>query len=365
MNKRKRSRIIIGTTIGAVLVIVVIGVIVFLARPTSAQAVDITARLSEILGLVQVRNNPQAQYGQVSDGYILKEIQQLQTLAQSKVRLDLSTGSIIRIGQSTVFTLDPPPASSGSGLSLLSVTLGKLWIVLRGGSIDVNTPGGLASVRGSYMSVWVDPQTHAIEIMCLEGHCSYKNLAGTVALTSAEKIIATDPNVLPVVQPMDMNDIQSWLDNCPESATIIPSILSLIATSTPSVTAEPTPTPTLTETPTATPTATGTPTLATGLGTPTLSTETSTPSSTPTAAGLPTQSNTPAPTSTARPQPTSTQGVRPTATQPRPTSTPPPQPTSTPVPQPTATPKPTQPPAPTPTPVPQPTPTPKPTPYPF
>jgi hypothetical protein len=335
MSKRARNRIIIGTSI---VVILVISFVVLATLPGGAKTLDLSATLSEITGVVEVRNSTQDNYSTVDDGYILKMIQQLQTQQQSKVKLDLSTGSIVRIGQSTIFSLAQTQEASSNSISLLALQLGKIWIVLKGGSINVNTPGGLASVRGSYMSVWVEPGTNIITEMCLEGHCAFQNNAGTVELTSAQKIISTDPNVLPVVQPMDMSDIQSWLDNCPESAAIIPSILYLIATSTP--TATPEITPTLTATPTFTvtpsPTATSTPygwvnsltatysyyltaTSVYGTGT---TTATATPTKTATLPIYQKATSTPAPTNPA----------------PRPTQPPPPAPTATSVPPaPTAT----------------------------
>ncbi|MFZ2097446.1 MAG: FecR domain-containing protein, partial [Anaerolineales bacterium] len=193
-----------------------IGLVAIIAFPGGAKNLNLSAKLSEIAGIVEVRNSVQENYNLVNDGYTLNMVQQLQTQQQSKVRLDLSTGSIVRLGQSTIFSLAQTQDASSSGLSLLTMQLGKMWIVLKGGSIDVNTPGGLASVRGSYISVWVDPDTNFITVMCLEGHCNFTNNAGTVELTSAQKVISIDPNILPVVQPMDMSDIQSWLDNCPE-----------------------------------------------------------------------------------------------------------------------------------------------------
>jgi len=332
MSKRTRNRLIIGTMLGVIVVVVVVAIMTF---PSGAQNLDLNATLSEIVGNVGVRNTVQENYNPVDNGYILKMVQQLQTQEQSKVRLDLSTGSIVRLGQSTIFSLAQSQAGNSTGLSLLTIELGKMWIVLKGGSIDVKTPSGLASVRGSYMSVWVEPSTNIITEMCLEGHCSFQNNAGTVELTSAQKIISTDPNILPVVQPMDMADIQSWLDNCPEAADIIPTILPLIATDTPTATLEITPTLTATPTATLTPTPTfvGGPAgqtatysyLLTVTATYATGTVTNTPTSTAT---VPVRRKTPTPTSVNNPPPP----PRPTNTQPPPP--PPPPPTNTPAPYP-------------------------------
>ena len=113
---------------------------------------------------------------------------------------------------------------------------------------------GLASVRGSYMFYWYDPTSHQNTVTCLEGNCAYTNSAGTVEMTSGQKIVSSDPNTLPAIQKMDQADVQNWLDNVPEAAAIVPQILTLLASSTPSLT------PTITTNPaTGTPTATPSP----------------------------------------------------------------------------------------------------------
>lgn len=349
MSKRLRIIIIIGASIIAV---ALIGVVILVALPSKAASLDLNAKLSEITGTVEVRNTPQDTYSPVNDGFILKLVQQLQTQQQSRVRLDLSTGTILRLGQSTIFSLSPSEAANGGVLARLEMQVGKVWIVLKGGSLDVNIPGGLASVRGSYMSVWVQHDTNKVTVCCLEGTCAYKNTAGTAGLTSGQKIISTDTNIAPVVQPMDQTDIQDWIDNSPESAGIIPQVLQLLGLSmgsaTPTLTATPTGTATATPTPTptATPTTTPTPTFGLGTGIP-LSTLYPFGTPTPTRTYVyryPTATQGPPPPPGGGNQPTATQSRPPTATQP-----PPPPPTATQPPPPTDTQ-----PAPTDTPIPYP-----------
>ena len=262
ISKRLRISIIVLLSVLTVLTIAV-AIIAFL--PSSASGLDLSAKLSELVGVVEVRNGAQDKFSQVNEGFVLKAIMQLQTKEESRARLDLSTGSIVRLGQNTIFSLDPPTASSGGVLSRIELQVGRVWIILKGGSLDVNTPSGLASVRGSYMSVWVEPITNRITVCCLEGTCRYKNAAGAVEMTSGQKIVSSDTNILPTVEKMDQTDIKSWIDNSPESAVIIPRVSYLVASSTPSLTPDATlaTNSTSTLTPTATPTITSTPCLGT------------------------------------------------------------------------------------------------------
>ncbi|MFZ2097445.1 MAG: FecR family protein [Anaerolineales bacterium] len=213
--------------------IAIIGVLIFVALPTRANIIDFSAKLSEILGVVEVRNSEQDQYNPVNNGFILKKVMQLQTKEESRVRLDLSSGSIIRLGQMTVFSLDPPNPLSNGVLSNIELQVGRVWIVLKGGSLEVNTPRGIASVRGSYMSVWVKSSSDDIIVCCLEGSCTYQNDGGIVYLTTGQKIISSDTNVKPTAQPMDQADMQDWRDNSPESSAIVSQVAPLVVTSTP------------------------------------------------------------------------------------------------------------------------------------
>ncbi len=334
----------------SIIVIVVIGLVVVIFSPSSAKSFNISAALSELTGIVQVRDTAQSPYVQVNDGFLLKQNMQLQTKAQSRVRLTLSTGSIIRLSQLTVFSLESQTPATQGGLLSIGLQAGKVWIVLKGGSLDVTSPAGLASVRGSYMSVWLEP--NRITITCLEGKCAFKNTAGSVNLTSGQKVIWPNATNKLTVEKMDQADIQDWLDNVPEAAQIIAQISSLLASSTPPPTPAPTSTPIPTQQPTSTLAPTGTGTVTTGTVTPTgtgtvttgivaptgtvptatvapspiatllfyypANTFTSTPSDT---GGNPTKTKTKAPTRTLQPTATSVGPTVPTAT-PRPTSTP-------------------------------------------
>ncbi len=264
MKIMKPARILIIVVV-SVLVIAGIGIVILSAIPAGAKNIDLSAKLSEIAGVVEVRPGPQTQYNPVNNGYVLRLIQQLQTQEQSKVRLDLSTGTIIRLAQMTTFSLNTPAADNSTGISNIELQVGKVWIVLKGGSLDVNTPRGLASVRGSYMSVWVQSSTNNIIVCCLEGSCTFKNNSGVVNLTTGQKIISSDINTKPLIQPMDQADMQDWSNNSPESASVVTQVSGLAATSTPTLL--PTPAATSTPLPTVEPTVTIVPEITPALST--------------------------------------------------------------------------------------------------
>lgn len=212
----------------------------------------LSASLSELSGLVEMKQAGQETFEQADVNSVLDVNGQVQTGDNGRVRLDLSSGTIIRISPSSVFTLTSNYEAEGGLLTKIKLEVGKIFIILNGGQADVETPSGVASVRGSYMKVEVDPQTNTIYITCLEGNCSASNPAGTVNFTNGQRVIlfAQDENgnwQVPNVEPMTPEEFQEWLDNNPEAEELFNqamATLTAMAQSTEAPTEEATPEPT-------------------------------------------------------------------------------------------------------------------------
>ncbi len=236
-----------------------------LAASNEAIEGNITATLSEISGSVLARQPSDEDFAEVDNGYILQTLGKIQTMDDSRVRLDLSNDSLIRLGANTLFTLGTSEETPEGLLFRIRIELGRIWVILRGGALEVDTPSGLASVRGSYLHVSYDEDTGEVRVTCLEGTCSLSNDAGTVEIRAGETAVITGAGQPPQTGEMDEADVQNWLDNVPEATLVIPhltetaqALTATARTSTPTPTQ--TPTPTSTSTPTDTPTPTGTPT---------------------------------------------------------------------------------------------------------
>jgi FecR protein len=180
----------------------------------SAQTTDtITATLSELTGSVQVEQAGETAFSPATLGYILKALGQVQTGTDGKVRLDLSTGSIARVGPSTHFSLQPAKQTDQGILTRLQLALGKLWVTLGGGSLEVETTSGVAAVRGSLMTVTFDPTTGLLRIVCIEGHCYLTNATGTAAITGGQFAFTKGNNEFPQIGPLTIEDLQDWQKN--------------------------------------------------------------------------------------------------------------------------------------------------------
>src|SRR5688572_24951814 len=129
-----------------------------------ATSSQLSAALSELTGLVELKQAGQEGFTPASAETTLEVDGQVQTGDDGRVRLDLSSGTIIRVAPSSFFTLTSNEETDGGLVTKIKLELGKIFIILNGGQADVETPSGVASVRGSYMKVEVDPVTKNIYI---------------------------------------------------------------------------------------------------------------------------------------------------------------------------------------------------------
>lgn len=142
-----------------------------IASPTNTPVPTLnprTANIKEIVNKVDARNTQAQNFDAATLGQSLNVGGQARTGENSKARLDFTEGTIIRLGPSTILSVEDLTANSGSPLTRFQLELGKLWIALKGGTLDVKTPAGIVSVRGSYtiLEVFADG---SVRVAHLEG----------------------------------------------------------------------------------------------------------------------------------------------------------------------------------------------------
>lgn len=182
-----------------------------------------TASLSEIVGNVLARTAQEPSFLEAKNGYVVQVLGQVQTQTDGRARLDFSTGSLVRLGPNTLFTLQPPEEAPQGLLIRIRLEVGRLWVILQGGSLEVETKSGVAAVRGSYMSVSYNPDSGETGITCLEGNCSLATPQGTVQITAGQTAVVTGAGEPPHIGNMDDQDVQEWLNNNPEAAVVVPA----------------------------------------------------------------------------------------------------------------------------------------------
>jgi hypothetical protein len=194
-------------------------------KPASATATpvgsevgfELSALLSEGEGEIQGKQPYQDEFSYVETGYVLQSMGQLSTGKDARAKLDISDGSIVRLGANSSFTLVRAEQQDGSWLTKVQLHLGQIWVILQGGSLEVDTISGTASVRGSYLSVSVDGNGE-LYITCLEGACALFNAGGRCDLYAGQTAIVPHVTALPVMGAMLQEDMHTWMDNIPEAA---------------------------------------------------------------------------------------------------------------------------------------------------
>lgn len=225
----------------------------------------ITAMISEFSGRVQVLKASEGQFRPATTDTQLEASDQVLTGEDGRARIDISDGTIVRLSPLSNFVLTSIETTDQGTLTRLQLNIGRLWIILNGGVVEVDTPSGLASVRGSYLHVWVDPLTEETLITCLEGECALANEMGALSLVAGQTAKIAGAGKAPEPGKMTHEDVREWLDANPEATLVVVPLTATVAagedqplpevktnTPTPTNTLGPSPTPEPSKTPTKT-----------------------------------------------------------------------------------------------------------------
>ncbi len=245
--------------------------------PVAAPTLDAhTAAVSEVVNLVEARAAAGEAFAQVALGYVLRDGGEVKTGDASKARLDFSDGTILRLAQNSSFVMQTITPSADGLVARIKLEAGKIWVSLTGGTLQVETPVGVAAVRGSFAVIEYspgdpdNPDDDLLVLDCLEGDCTAQNDNVDAHLGNLERVVLN--RVAHLRLTLTGADVEAFLQDNPESQSIIATLTAAPpATDTPQPTKTPQPsfTPSLvstgtatrapTETRTATPAATATP----------------------------------------------------------------------------------------------------------
>lgn len=185
------------------------------------------AVFTEIIGEVEFRPSSDDEYSPAQLDDIILVGGQAQTGEEGRTKLDvLPDGTIIRLSELSIFTLTELNPGADNPITKIILLLGDLWIVLNGGSLEVDTPSGVATVRGSMMGVGVDPDTGKAVVTCLEGRCSIENEYGLVSLEAGQAAEAEDGQPPSDPRPMTLKEFEYWREEVPEAHDVLEEALS-------------------------------------------------------------------------------------------------------------------------------------------
>lgn len=191
------------------------------ADAPAGDAEPLTAGLNEISGTVRILNPTAGELVDASNGSQIESGDQVVTDVDSRVRVDISDGSIIRVGPLSSFTLTDIGNEDGKLKGSFQLDVGSLWIILKGGEVKVDTPSGLASVRGSYLYIFVHPGEKNTFVTCLEGECELVNSVGKVKMVAGQTAKVINSKTDPELGQMSAEDVANWLKFNPEATEVI------------------------------------------------------------------------------------------------------------------------------------------------
>ncbi|MGH2522660.1 MAG: FecR domain-containing protein, partial [Anaerolineales bacterium] len=137
--------------------------------PTVAPTATLSAEIEEIKGTAEKRADKQSAWDAARIGQALAVGNQVRTADESLAAIRFASGSLTRLAPNSLFTLTALGNRPDAPITRIELALGKVFILLfgSGGGLEVETPAGVAAVRGSLMSVEVTDRGEVI-VTCLE-----------------------------------------------------------------------------------------------------------------------------------------------------------------------------------------------------
>lgn len=219
MSKKQTFLLILAILLSVLLLISCKG-----ADEAPAAGDQLSATLNEIQGTVRTIPPDGGAVQEAQTGQVVVVDEQVVTLQESRARMDLSNGTIVRLGPQTSFTLKNMGDGTETNVTLLDLEIGDLWIILNGGALDVDTPAGMASVRGSYIHVFYNPTQGGMVVDCLEGTCQVENDLGPQVVKPGTYVNVSNMQSPPVPGQMSAESIGQWVQMNPEAVQVIPSL---------------------------------------------------------------------------------------------------------------------------------------------
>jgi hypothetical protein len=244
------------------------------------------AVLSELRNTVLARPGAEAEWRAAAEGQRLEVGGGVETRTEARARVDISDGTLLRLAENTVFQLQELSPLPTDPVTRLVLEAGKVWVsvtkALGIGSFEIETPVGVATVRGSLIGVEYAPVTGQMIVTCLEGVCVLAGAGDVAELRAGQQSEIPGEGQSPTeAHAILAEQLEGWSENFPEAAPVVNEI-------TPAPTETASATATVTMTPAGIVTPTPSPTPSTGLGPAATAPPLGTPARAPTDAPTPT-----------------------------------------------------------------------------
>ena len=201
----RRRWINIGIGVVAVAAITAVGVAVVIVRGGGPESARPGITLEEVINRVDTDRPREA--GLESPNFIAAQVGQelvpgdgVLTFPNSQARIDITLQELLRVVRTTPDTLWRLGQFQENQDAIIELDQGKIFLLDSGADgsslpIQVVTPAGTGSPRGTWMSVAYNPVTEIVEVECFRGACRLENRLGSRLLTDQQKSKA--PGLLP------------------------------------------------------------------------------------------------------------------------------------------------------------------------
>ena len=201
------------------------------------------AMISDLVAEVRARNASFRAMAPAVSGTVISIGGLVETGVASRARVTLADGAIIRLDENSSFELTEMELDSDwDPITTLKLLGGRVWAQIKGGSLEIETPNSVASVRGSKMGVGIS-ETGDVVVTNLEGAVKLEVGGVSVDVGRGEQALIPQGGGAPVVGPMDQAQLEAWVANNPEAIsdalTLFPKMRLVLPTRLPTNTAMP------------------------------------------------------------------------------------------------------------------------------
>lgn len=177
------------------------------------------ATISPVQGDVFWRQETEQDWDPILADQGLNAGNQILTKMDSRARIEYFDGIIVRVGPNTLFTVaEQSQAQDLNLISRIRLLMGQIFIKhgadYYGGKFEVETPSGVAAVKGTMMSVQITADGQTL-VTCLEGVCALSNDRGLVTLTAGQGAAIEDEDQPPQFTPIEDWQLEDWFENDP------------------------------------------------------------------------------------------------------------------------------------------------------
>lgn len=169
-------------------------------------------------GAVEVRRYPDGDFAPIGAGATIGVGDQIRTGVDGRAVLELDDGSIVVVAPSSAMLVATVGGTAVEPVTRFFLNVGRVFSFL---GIDltgeaayvVETPGGVAAIRGSAMGVYYDPETQRTLATCLSGVCELEANGTILTLAAGEQAEIPSIGLAPgELRIMDAEEVQLWID---------------------------------------------------------------------------------------------------------------------------------------------------------